>query len=109
MPNSNSKSAAELIEAAIAKVAKQATNQETEYLTIAEACKIAKVSRWTIRRWTKFPDSGIIVIKLGSSKSCRIRIEKASFMAFLASKAVKAEASEPQEINNGNTKGGEAI
>lgn len=95
--------------AALEKVAKPATKQETEYLTMEEACKIAKVSRWTIRRWTKRPDSGIIVIKLGSSPSSPVRIDKASFMAFLASKAVKAEASEPQEINNGNTKGGEAI
>jgi hypothetical protein len=101
--------AAKVMCAALEKVSKPETKQEPEYLTIDEACKIAKVTRWTIRRWTKFPDSGIIVIKLGSSKSCRIRIEKASFMAFLASKAVKAEASEPQEINNGNTKGGEAI
>ena len=100
--------AAKVMYAALKKVANPETQQEPEYLTIEEACKIAKVSRWTIRRWTKFPDSGIIVIKLGSSKSCRIRIEKASFMAFLASKAVKAEASEPQEINN-DTKGGEAI
>jgi len=79
-----------------------------EYITYDEACEIAKVSRWTVRRWTKIPDCGIIVIKLGSSPSSPVRIDKASFIAFLASRMVKAEVSEPQEINNGNKKGGES-
>ena len=92
MQTSTMKTAAELIEAAFAKVAKPATKQETEYLTIEEACKIAKISSWTIRRWTKLPDNGIIVIKLGTAKSSPVRIEKESFMAFLASRTVKSDA-----------------
>ena len=100
--------AAKVMCAALKKVAKPATKQETEYLTMEEACKIAKVSRWTIRRWTKRPDSGIIVIKLGSSKPSPIRIGKASFLAFLASKADKAEAF-AQNSNNQNMKEGEEI
>ena len=88
MLSEKSKMAAELIEAALAKVSKQ----ETEYVTIKEACEIAKVSRWTIRRWTKLPDNGIIVIKLGTAKSSPVRIEKESFMAFLASRTVKSDA-----------------
>jgi len=106
MKKSTIETAAELKEAAFAKVAKPATKQAMEYLTIEEACKIAKISRWTIRRWTKLPDSGIIVIKLGNSKPSPVRIEKESFMAFLASKAVKAETF-AQNSDNQNTKGGE--
>ena len=89
MVSANQQMAAELIEAALAKVSKQ----ETEYVTIKEACEIAKVSRWTIRRWTKLPDNGIIVVKLGTAKSSPVRIEKDSFMAFLTSKTIKSNAS----------------
>ena len=92
---------------AVAKVT-EVSEKDPEYITYAEACEIAKVSRWTVRRWTKIPDCGIIVIKLGSSPSSPVRIDKASFIAFLASRMVKAEVSEPQEINNGNKKGGES-
>ena len=84
MLSEKSKMAAELIEAALAKVSKQ----ETEYITYDEACEIAKVSRWRIMRWIKSPGSGIIAIKLGSSRNSSVRIEKASFLAYLASYTV---------------------
>jgi hypothetical protein len=73
---------------AVAKVT-EVSEKDPEYITYPEACEIAKVSRWKIMRWTKLPDSGIIVIKLGSAQSSPVRIVKASFMAFLASMTVK--------------------
>ena len=65
--------------------AADAEQQDTDeqFLTIAEACALAKVSRWTMARWIKNGD--IRAVKLGKAKSSPVRIYAASLYAFLAS------------------------
>ena len=62
-----------------------AEQQDTDeqFLTMAEACAIAKVSRWTMSRWIK--NGFIHASKLGNAKTSRVRIYTASLYAFLAS------------------------
>lgn len=73
------------------EVSKTAT---PEYLTIKEACAIAKVTRWTIYRWLRIEDAnGEYVIcwcKHGTGNRGPVRIHKASFIAFLESKVQHA-------------------
>ena len=98
-----------------AKLIEKVASVETQVpaqLTIKEACAEFKVSRWTIARWLRQKDANgnylIVWFKIGKAKSSIVRIDRASFMAFFESMTVKAEVSEPQEINNGNKKGGES-
>lgn len=54
------------------------------YLTIAEACKVLRTSRWTIRRLL---DSGKLeAIKVGR----RVRITRASVERYIAQQTVSA-------------------
>jgi len=91
MKHGNFQSVAQNFIEAVAKASGD-SERTPDYITYNEASEIAKVSRWTVRRWTKLPDNGIMVIKLGPSRSSPVRIEKASFLAFLASRAVKSDA-----------------
>lgn len=65
-------------------------NDLIKFITITEACEIAHVKRWKLAEWLKLKDeNGIPLIryfKIGSSKNGRVRIDKASFIAFLESK-----------------------
>lgn len=60
-----------------------------ELITIKTACDIAKTSRWTISRWLKLKnaDGNYIIrwFKLGPAQTSPVRIDKASFMAFVES------------------------
>ena len=63
--------------------------EDPKYITINQACEIAGVSRWTVTGWLKkMDDNGnylIRWIKLGSAQCSPVRIDKASFMAYLES------------------------
>lgn len=64
-----------------------AHNDESEWIIKQEACKIAKVSKWTISRWI---DAGYIKgIKLGKAQSSPVRIYKPSLLAYLASLLIR--------------------
>lgn len=83
---------------AAASLSKEASKTHTpnpEYITTEEACVIAKVKRWTILRWRKQKDSNgeyvIRWIKIGESSNSLVRIDKASFIAFLESKEQHAD------------------
>lgn len=60
-----------------------------EFLTIKGACELAMVSRWTVARWLRLKDAnGNYLIrwnKLGKSRTAPVRINRASFIAFLES------------------------
>ena len=70
-------------------------NTDIEFITIKDACKIAKVQRWKISEWLMLKDENgrplIRSFKIGSSKNSRVRIDKASFISFLESKIRQAE------------------
>lgn len=65
-------------------------DKDLEFLTIDEACELSKLSRWSIYRLLRKTDAdGNYLIrwsKLGSSRNSPVRIDKASFMAFLETK-----------------------
>lgn len=67
--------------------------EESEYITKEDAKAIAKVSIWTISRWLKQKDKNgnylIRWIKLGTAQCSPVRIDKASFKAYLESKTVQ--------------------
>ena len=71
-----------------AAMASQQSNED-ELLTLAEACTLSKVSRWTVARWLRLKDAnGNYIIrwhKLGKSRTAPVRINRASFIAFLES------------------------
>lgn len=69
-----------------AAIANQGT--EESFLTMAEACNKAKVSRWTMARWIKH--GYIRAVKLGKAKSSPVRINEGSLLAYLASLEVQA-------------------
>ena len=78
-----------LVEALTANECKE---ELPELLTYPEACAIARVSRWTIRRWI---EKGLIIaIKLGKSKSSPVRIEAASLRAHLAKMRIPRKETE---------------
>ncbi len=66
-----------------------------KYITIKDACEITKFSRWTVSRWLRMTDSnGNYLIrwsKNGPSKNSPVRINEASFMAFLETKEQHAK------------------
>ena len=88
--------AAQMVLAAAAN--QQKSKEEKKLLKIKEACEIASVSRWTIARWLQLKDDeGNYIIrwhKIGNAKKGRIRIDNASFTAFLDSMMVKPNAEE---------------
>ena len=98
MNNSLLETAAKLLKAAASDgtasepTASSEKQKEREYITKDEAKVIAKVSIWTISRWLKLKDKNdnylILWIKLGTAQSSPVRIDKASFMAYLESKTV---------------------
>ena len=50
-------------------------------LTLTEACAIAHVSRWTMRRWVAL---GLVhAVKDGNDKSSPIRIDAASLLSMM--------------------------
>ena len=69
-------------------------NTELKFITIKEACEILKFSRWTITRMLRMKDAnGNYLIrwsKHGNANSSPVRIDKASFRAFLESKVQQA-------------------
>ena len=66
-----------------------------KFITIEEACEIAHIKRWKLAEWLKLKDeNGKLLIrsfKIGSSGNSRVRIDKASFIAFLESKIRQSE------------------
>lgn len=60
-----------------------------EYIKKEQAARIAQVSLWTISRWLKKKDEKgnhlIVWIKTGKSTNAPVRINKASFLAYLES------------------------
>jgi len=66
-----------------------AGTKTSELLTVKEACAVAKVSRWTIRRWIK---KGFIrAFKYGNRKSSPVRVDAASLNEHLASSEIKPD------------------
>lgn len=65
-----------------------------KFITIEEACEKAHIKRWKLAEWLKLKDENgkplIRSFKLGSSKNSRVRIDEASFNAFLESKVQQA-------------------
>lgn len=56
---------------------------KSEWLTVEEAAKLFKVSRWTLLRWRK---KGLITAKkLGTAKAAKVLIDASSVELFLAS------------------------
>lgn len=117
MKNKDLHRAAQIIlDAAVAEVETDAGSpaQETEliFITIEEAGKIAHVKRWKLAKWLKLKGKNgnklIRSFKLGSSRNSRVRIEKASFIAFLESKIQLAEdggeGEQPAKYNKGDDK-----
>ena len=66
-----------------------------KFITIAEACEIAHIKRWKLAEWLKLKDENgklrIRSFKIGSSKNGRVRIDEASFKAFIESKIRQGE------------------
>ena len=66
-----------------------ARENDLKFITVEEACEIAHVERWKIAEWLNLKDEKkkplIRSFKLGSSRNSRVRIDKASFIAFLES------------------------
>ena len=89
--NTINRAAQELLAAALT----ERSVKDVELLTINDACKIAKVTRWTVSRWLRLKDAeGNFLIrwsKLGASKNSPVRIDKESFINFLESKIRQAE------------------
>ncbi len=55
-----------------------------KHLTLTEACAIAHVSRWTMRRWVA---RGLVhAVKDGNDKSSPIRIDAASLLSMTVTK-----------------------
>lgn len=69
---------------------KDRPHKDSEYLTTDEACEMARVSRWTLYRWRMMKDSNgnylFLWGKLSSGKNSPVRINRASFKAFLETK-----------------------
>ena len=55
---------------------------KSEWITVEEAVKRYKVSRWTLLRWRK--KSWISAKKLGTTKAAKVLIDAASVELFLA-------------------------
>lgn len=97
MNSSLAQAAQEILKAAIT----QRSHKDVEYLTVDEACKMAKVSRWTIYRWRMMKDSNGEYLfrwsKLSSGKNSPVRIDKASYIAFLETKVQYAKKDGAEE------------
>lgn len=66
-----------------------ATTGGNEFITIAEACRLTKFSRHTIRRWCK--SGKIKYAKFSKAKSGAVRIFRSSLEAYLKSLCQKEE------------------
>ena len=67
-----------------------ATTGDNEFITIAEACRLTKLSRHTIHRWCK--SEKIKYAKLSKAKSGAVRIFRSSLEAYLKSLSQEQEA-----------------
>ena len=60
----------------------EGASRKSEWITVEEAVKRYKVSRWTLLRWRK---KGLITAKkLGTAKAAKVLIDAASVELFLA-------------------------
>lgn len=86
------------VQTSLKTVQREVPNKNLELITIKGACKLAQVSRWTIYRWLRMTDDeGNYLIrwgKHGKSKNSPVRIDKASFIAFLESQTVHPQEEE---------------
>ena len=73
------------IEQFIKDISSNKTSDDKEYLTIKDACRITKVSRWTITKMLKMTDAKGNYLIRWSKLGRLVRIDKASFCAFLES------------------------
>lgn len=58
---------------------------KSEWITVEEAVKRFKVSRWTLLRWRK--KGWITAKKLGTSKAAKVLIDAAAVELFLATQS----------------------
>ena len=69
--------------------------EQTKFISVKEACEITGLSRWTISDMLRQKDEKgnylIIWIKFGKAQSSPVRIDKASFMAYLESMTAHPE------------------
>jgi len=83
-------------------------NDTITFITIEEASELIKLSRWSIMRRLRLKDeAGNYIIrwhKLGKSRNAPVRINRASFIAFLESQEQYAENapinSNGEEVNH---------
>lgn len=88
-----------LLDAAVAEAETDAGSPAREnglkFITVKEACEIAHVKRWKLAEWLDLKDKNkkplIRSFKIGTSRNGRVRIDKASFIAFLESMIRQAE------------------
>ena len=93
------------LDAAVAEAETNAGSPAPEkglkFITIAEACEIAHVKRWKLAEWLRLKDENgklrIRSFKIGSSKNGRVRIDEASFKAFIESKIRQGENGKEME------------
>ena len=60
----------------------EGASRKSEWITVEEAVKRYKVSRWTLLRWRK--KDLITAKKLGTAKAAKVLIDAASVELFLA-------------------------
>lgn len=60
----------------------ESASRKSEWITVEEAVKRYKVSRWTLLRWRK--KSWISAKKLGTTKAAKVLIDAVSVELFLA-------------------------
>jgi len=72
-----------------------AHNDESDWITKKEACKIAKLSRWSISRRI---DEGLIRgSKLGNVNTSPVRVYKPSLLAYLDSHVIQPKNARKEE------------
>lgn len=59
---------------------------DVRYFSISAACKYSSVSRWTLMRAAAEKENGLQVIKLGSSKSSKVLVDKVEIDKWLRSR-----------------------
>ena len=66
----------------LGRAAVESASRKSEWITVEEAVKRYKVSRWTLLRWRK---KGLITAKkLGTAKAAKVLINATSVELFLA-------------------------
>lgn len=80
------------------------SKSKTLYISTEQACEIAMIARWKVAEWRKMkgPDGNYRFrwFKLGKARNGRVRIEKASFLAFLKSMEAKPFNGKAAEDND---------